>query len=73
MQDKGTCHLSGQSNPAKTITALPWCAKQSYQSESLVPESRRCVALRNEVWRVDHPELVLQGHARTGSLTVSEQ
>jgi len=43
--------------PAKTITALPWRAKRPHQSESLVPKSRRCVALRHEVWRVDRPEL----------------
>ena len=76
MQDKGTCHCLDNQTRQRRSRPCPWRTKQPYQSESLVPGSRRCFALRHEVWRVDQPELeppVLQGHARTGSLIVSER
>jgi hypothetical protein len=57
MQDKGTCHCLDNQTRQRRSRPCPWRAKQPYQSESLVPESRRCFALRHKVWRVDQPEL----------------
>ena len=57
MQDKGTCHCLDNQTRQRRSRPCPWRTKQPYQSESLVPGSRRCFALRHEVWRVDQPEL----------------